>query len=115
MVEDVIGQELIPGDFVMMSDPYTSKLYPGVFVRHRGNYHIQGVGTLYGTWADCLQDWEERLESLNTTGNVRLWSCSWSHTNKRLIRVSPDSLPSELRSAIEIAKEILIRKRKIRI
>lgn len=111
---DVLGQTLFSGDYVMITDSYSGKIYPGVYVKYNGNYHVQ-LASYSVDYESVLQDWTQRLERFNSTGGRCLYSVKWAHSKQRIIKIEASMIPEPLNNALDIIRELLIRTRKISI
>ena len=116
MVTDCIGQELIPGDYVIVHG--YSSLSVGVFVRFNGrNYHVQEhyfYNGLHGIPEQLERYRQKEIDSIST-GKVDLPQVVWKQDNRKLFKINPSALPENVVELLRITKDLLYQKRKIRI
>jgi len=113
-MRDCLGNELTPGDFVMLHS--YGGFYPGVFVRMKGrSYHVQTTYSSTPEYAiQRTEDNRRRIEEARMGQNVRLGHVSYTPNIRRILKMEPDSFPEHVRELLETEKELCYITRKIR-
>lgn len=112
MQQDIFGQDLLPGDYVIISNNW---LLPGVYVgtNNRGKYYIQAVW-MYDTIESRLAHYKSMLDEAIMGKKIYLGSVSYPQTGNKVMRVPIEAFPAQIQELLGIVKQLCILKKKIK-
>lgn len=108
----MLGQELTPGDFVVMHGD--RHLSIGVFVGMSGNgyYHVQSH---YVYSQDSLRVILDYYRDMSQGKRIpRLPQVSWPQRANKILKINPEGLADDSRELLECTREVLYITRKMR-
>lgn len=114
IVRDAVGNELLPGDFVVYRG---WQLAFGVFIKkHGSNYHVQDFwfGRTDEALQDRIEDLREDIMHAQMGTTPRLATVSYPRDSRKILKLTPESLPENIREGLELTKQLCIFARKIR-